>query len=150
MLSAAGEVRVSRSYLKCVSCADGGYPADDRLGIDGRYSAGTQRLASLAAASWSYDISSERLEELCGLCMTDNTIREIAQKHGAAMNGWQTSDPRACGEFREADGELELTTDAGFATAPALRALRLARWAVCAAEIRGGGCVGDYETARAA
>lgn len=111
MLSSAGEVRVSRIYLKCVSCADGGYPADDRLGIDGRYSAGTQRLASLAAASWSYDISSERLEELCGLCMTDNTIREIAQKHGAAMNGWQTSDPRACREFREADGELELTTD---------------------------------------
>ena len=111
MLSSAGEVRVSRIYLKCVRCADGGDPADDRLGIDGRHSAGTQRLASLAAASWSYGISRERLEELCGLCMTDHTIREIAQKHGAAMNGWQTSAPQACREFREADGELEFTTD---------------------------------------
>ncbi len=85
-MSTAGNVRLSRIYLKCVRCAGGGYAADDRLGIDGRYSVGTQRLACLAAVSWSYDMSSARLEELCGLRMADNTIRQIAQKHGAAMN----------------------------------------------------------------
>ena len=110
-MSTPGELRLSRIYLKCARCAVGGYAADSRLGIDGRYSVGTQRLASLAAASWSYDISSERLEELCGLQMSDNTIRDIAQRHGAAMNAWQNSDPQACREFREADGQIEFTTD---------------------------------------
>ena len=110
-MSTAGMVRLSRIYLKCVECAEGGYAADDRLGIDGRYSVGTQRLACLAAVSWSYDMSALRLEELCGLRMADNTIRQIAQKHGAAMNIWQNSEPQACREYREADGQLEFTTD---------------------------------------
>jgi hypothetical protein len=70
-----------------------------------------QRLASLAAASWSYDISSQRLAELCGIRVSENTIRDIAQTHGAAMNDWQNTDPEAAREFREAKGEAEFTTD---------------------------------------
>lgn len=111
VMSTAGRVRLSRIDLKCVECAEGGYVADDRLGIDGRYSVGTQRLACLAAVRWSYDMSALRLEELCGLRMADNTIRQIAQKHGAAMNIWQNSEPQACRDYREADGQLEFTTD---------------------------------------
>jgi hypothetical protein len=110
-MSTAGEVQLSRIYLKCVKCANGGYVADGRLGVDGRYSAGTERLACLAAASWSFDISSERLQELCGLRLADNTVRQIAQKHGIGMNVWQNSAPAACREFREADGQIEFTTD---------------------------------------
>ncbi|MBI1313255.1 hypothetical protein GC176_18340 [bacterium] len=67
-------------------------------------------LASLAAASWSYDISSQRLAELCGLQISENTIREIAQTHGAAMNAWQNTDPQAAREFRAAAGEAEFTS----------------------------------------
>ena len=110
-MSVAGEMKLSRIYFRCVKCADAGYAADDRLGIQGRYSAGVQRLACLAASSWSYDISSDRLAELCGIRIGDNAIREIAGQHGAAMNAWQTTDPEACREFREADGDIEFTTD---------------------------------------
>jgi len=86
VLTSAGELKFARVYFRCVKCGAGGYAADDRLGIDGRYSVEVQRLASLAAASWSYDVSSQRLEELCGIYISENTIREIAQQHGAAMN----------------------------------------------------------------
>jgi hypothetical protein len=48
---------------------------------------------------------------LCGLSLAANTIRDIAQKHGATMNSWQNTDPEACREFRETDGETEVTTD---------------------------------------
>ncbi|MCP4858341.1 MAG: hypothetical protein GY903_28015, partial [Fuerstiella sp.] len=34
-----------------------------RLLVEGRYSTGAERLACLAAASWSYHISSDRLDE---------------------------------------------------------------------------------------
>jgi len=111
LTTAAGDVRLSRIYLKCVGCQEGGFTVDGRLGVDGRYSVGAERLACLAAGSWSHAISSERLHELCGLSLAANTIRDIAQKHGAAMNSWQNTNPEACREFRETDGETEFTTD---------------------------------------
>jgi len=110
-MTTAGELNLSRIYLRCVKCGDGSYAADDRLGIGGRYSCGVQRLACLAASSWSYDISADRLAELCGIRIGDSAIREIAQQHGAAMNAWQNADPEGCREFREAEGEIEFTTD---------------------------------------
>ena len=79
VVTSAGELKLARVYFRCVKCCEGGYTADDRLGIDGRYSVEVQRLESLAAASWSYDISSQRLDELCGIGISENTIREIAQ-----------------------------------------------------------------------
>lgn len=110
-MTSSGEVKLSRIYYRCVKCGDGGYAADARLGIHGRYSSETERLVCLAAASWSYDISSDRLEELCGLRIGDTAIREISQRRGAAMNAWQNSDPEACRDFRESAGEVEFTTD---------------------------------------
>ncbi len=110
-MTTAGEMKLARIYFRCVKCGNSGYAADERLGIQGRYRAGAQRLACLAASSWSYDISSDRLAELCGICIGDNAIREIAQQHGAAMNAWQNSDPQACREFRDAKGDIEFTTD---------------------------------------
>ena len=111
MVTAAGEISLARIYFCCVQCREGGYAADDRLGINGRFSTGAERLACLAAASWSFDISSQRLEEFCGIRIADNTIRDVAQRHGAAMNAWQNSRPEACREFREAEGNPEFTTD---------------------------------------
>ena len=110
-MTTAGELELSRIYFRCVKCGDGGYAADERLGIGGRYSYGVQRLACLAAASWSYDISSDRLAEFCGIRIGDTTIREIADRHGTAMNAWQHTDPQAAREFRAAAGDIEFTTD---------------------------------------
>lgn len=110
-MTQAGEITVSRIYLRCVKCQSGGYPVDERLGIEGRYSKPAQRLICLAAASWSYDISSDRLKEFCGLSVSDTTIREVAQEHGAQANAWLRSDPVAVREFREATGDVEFTAD---------------------------------------
>lgn len=110
-MSQAGEVRVSRVYRGCVKCQGGGYALDERLGIDGRYSPQARRLISLAAASWSYDLSSEHLLEFCGLSVSDTTIREVAQATGAKMLEWQRTEPDAVAEFRRASGDVEFTTD---------------------------------------
>lgn len=109
--TATGAVKLSRVYFECPSCLDSGYPLDERLGVAGRYSHEAERLICLAAASWSYEVSSERLDELCGLKVGETTIREIAQRHGAAAGVWMRSAPEAVREFREADGDVEFTTD---------------------------------------
>ena len=95
----------------CAKCQVGSYPVDDRIGIEGRYSPQAQRLICLAAGSWSYDVSSDRLEEFCGLKISDTTIREAAQRHGAQASEWLRSEPAAVQEFREAVGVTEFTTD---------------------------------------
>ena len=94
VVTSAGELKVVRVYFRCVKCQAGGFSADERLGIDGRFS-----------------IAVQRLTELCGLQISENTIRKIAQSHGAAMNTWQNSDLQAVREFRAATGEPEFTTD---------------------------------------
>lgn len=111
MMTQAGEIEVSRVYLRCVKCAQGGYPVDERLGLEGRYSPNAQRLICLAAGSWSYDLASERLDDLCGLKISDTTIREVAQRHGAQATTWLREEPGAVREFREAEGDVEFTTD---------------------------------------
>lgn len=109
--TAAGDVRLSRVYFECPACLNGGYVLDERLGVAGRYSRQAQRLICLAAASWSYDVSAERLAELCGLTVSDTTIRELSQQHGAAANAWLREEPAAVAAFREATGAVEFTTD---------------------------------------
>jgi hypothetical protein len=109
--TAAGDVRLSRVYFECPACLNGGYALDERLGVAGRYSRQAQRLICLAGASWSYDVSAERLAELCGLTVSDTTIRELAQQHGAAANAWLREEPAAVAAFREATGAVEFTTD---------------------------------------
>lgn len=79
-MTVAGEVRLSRVYWECSKCLGGGCLLDERLGIEGRYSQGVERLMCLAAGSWSYDVSSDRLEEFCGLSISDTTIREVATR----------------------------------------------------------------------
>lgn len=81
------------------------------MGINGRYSPQAERLICLAGASWSFDVSCERLQEFCRLAVSDTTIREICQRHGQSMLQWQRESPQAVQEFREQRGDIEFTTD---------------------------------------
>jgi hypothetical protein len=84
---------------------------DERLGIDGRYSADARRLICLAGGSWSYDVAAERLREMCGLAVSDTTVREVSQAEGARMAVWQRTAPEVRAEFEKAPGDVEFTTD---------------------------------------
>ena len=77
--TAAGDIRLSRIYFECLPCREGACLLNRRIGVDGRYSRNAQRLICLAASSWSYDVSSDRMDEFCGLKISDTTIRRVAQ-----------------------------------------------------------------------
>lgn len=110
-MTAAGLVQLQRLYLRCPAGCGGLFPLDERLGIKGYVSWQAQRLLSLAAASWSYDRASKHLQEFCGLRVSDQTIRTVAQEHGGRMRRWQQQEPAACTTFRLAAGEAEFATD---------------------------------------
>jgi hypothetical protein len=100
-----------RTYFRCSQCAEGGYALDERCGIEGRYSPSARRLICLAGGSWSYDVASDHLGEMCGLKVSDTTVREVCQAEGAQMAVWQRTAPSVREEFREAEGDIEFTAD---------------------------------------
>jgi hypothetical protein len=104
-------VKLYRVYFVCRKCRLGEYPLDRRLGVEGTSSRQAQRLMCLAGASWSYDRSSQLLEEFCGLRVSDNTIRHVCQSEGAEMAQWQRTAHEARDEFRKATGDVEFSTD---------------------------------------
>lgn len=110
-MTAAGSVTVRRVYCRCSRCADGGYALDRRLGIDGKYSLDARRLICLAGGSWSYDGAAAHLREMCGLIVSDTTVRELCQAEGARMAVWQRTAPAVRTEFVQAEGDVEFTTD---------------------------------------
>ena len=106
-MTAAGRVVAARRSLRCGGCGLTAYPPDDRVGLDGFLSPGATRLACLAAASWSFDVASDRLEELAGVRIDDETIRRHvhraaagpAARREAAPPGRPSPRPTASVEF---------------------------------------------------
>lgn len=98
-------------YFVCRQCRLGSHPLDERLGIEGSLSPQAQRMLCLAGASWSFDRAARHLKELCGLSVSDNTVREVCQQRARLMALWQREAPQAHEPFQQAAGEIEFTTD---------------------------------------
>lgn len=111
MLTAAGAVTLRRVYFVCRCCGIGAFPLDARLGVTDSTSHQAQRLLCLAGSSWSFDRAAQHLREFCGLSVSDNKIREVCQRHGAAAAAWQRDAVEAHQGFRKATGDIEFCTD---------------------------------------
>lgn len=129
-MTAAGLVTVRRRYLVCPACGSGCHPRDGWLGLDGFLSRQAQRLACLAAASWSFDRASALLDELCGLRVSDTTIRAAAVAAGAQVRAWQRTSAAPAAAFAAAAGAIEFSTDGTHVNT--LGGWREMRWAIFA------------------
>jgi hypothetical protein len=72
--------------MRCGGCGLTAYPLDARIGAEGFLSPHATRLACLAAASWSFDVASDRLEEIAGLRIDDETPEVVAHGNVIANN----------------------------------------------------------------
>jgi len=69
------------------------------------------RMVTLAGSSWSFDVARDRLKELCGLRVSDETIRRVTEKLGKQAQTWLQSSPAAIEPLAKADGNVESYTD---------------------------------------
>jgi hypothetical protein len=111
IVTAAGEVTLSRVYFTCRRCGRHAHPLDDRLGLEGFVSPHAQRLICTLGADRSFERCARHLRDVAGLAVCDNTVRKVCDRHGALMRAWQRDDPEASGPFRRADGDVEFQTD---------------------------------------
>ena len=113
MLSAFGPLKITRRHFGCPDCREADYLADTVLGIDGYLSPRVLRLACRLSGDSSFEVASQRLDELCGIQVSGETLRRHCPVVGAAMAHWIRNEPAANVPFCEAAGEVEIQTDAG-------------------------------------
>ncbi len=129
-MTAAGRVELRRRSMRCPGCGVTTYPADTRVGIDGFLSPQAERLACLAAATWSFDLAADRLDELTGLRLDDETIRRHVHRAAARLTKHRDAHPPRAA-FAAARGEVEFLTDGVMApTRDGWRELKPARFQV--------------------
>jgi hypothetical protein len=108
-VTAAGRVLAARRSMRCGGCGTTAYPADGRIGLDGFLSPGATRLACLAAASWSFDVASDRLGELAGVRLDGETIRRHVHRAAGPVLRRRAEAPPAAPA--EAGGDVEFLAD---------------------------------------
>jgi hypothetical protein len=81
------------------------------VGIEDDYTVGLRDLAVYCAAEGSFAKAEQRLKKLCGISISENTIKMLCDKESVKIEQWQKTDPRVTLPFQHSYGELEFTTD---------------------------------------
>lgn len=84
----------------------------------------------LGGSSWSFDVASDRLWELCGIRISDETIRQVTEAAGEQSQAWLRGSESAVEPLRKAEGNVEFYTDGtSVNTRRGWREMRLSVWA---------------------
>jgi hypothetical protein len=84
VLTAVGQVQVSRPYYLCPHCHEGQFPADQELDIvDSGFSPGVRRMQALVGQDTSFDHGQQQMRLLAGLEVTAQSVERAAESIGA-------------------------------------------------------------------
>jgi hypothetical protein len=87
LLSGCGRISFKRRYYLCHHCHEGQYPLDDALGYDpGQMTPQLTSVAGRVGAELPFRRGSELLEALCGITLSENSIREATQRMGREVS----------------------------------------------------------------
>jgi hypothetical protein len=83
ILTAVGEVTVSRPYYLCPHCHEGRFPADAELDIeDTEFSPGVRRMQALVGQQAPFEQGREQMKVLAGLEVTTKAVERVAETIG--------------------------------------------------------------------
>jgi hypothetical protein len=111
-VSALGSLTIQRTYFRCQGCKTGGYPLDQRLGLDGFLTRQATRLACRAGAQHSFAAAEDLLADFCGWHISDECLRQACHEEARRIAQWQEQNPAATAAFPKAQGVVEFQTDA--------------------------------------
>jgi hypothetical protein len=84
VLTALGQVHVSRPYYRCPSCHAGQFPADVQLDIENtEFSPGVRRMQAIVGQEAPFDHGREQMKVLAGLEVTAKSVERTAEAVGA-------------------------------------------------------------------
>ncbi len=87
-----GEITVARARVFCLECEKLSQPADILLDEleGGRATSKLRELICLSTASWPFEVAQGVLHDLCGVDLSDETMRQLSQKEGQRLIEEQT------------------------------------------------------------
>ena len=111
-MTVVGEVELSRRYYSCRKCHENQSPLDAWAGaVAGKCTPATRRMLALAGMSFSFDTAAERLEELCLLKVSNDTIRRVSEEEGQAAKQFLITSAAPANAFAKAQGDVEFYSD---------------------------------------
>ena len=98
VLTAVGQVEVSRPYYLCPHCHTGQFPADVELDIeDTEFSPGVRRMQAVVGQEVPFDHGRQQMKLLAGLEVTtkavERTAEAIGERHRAPASSGRSSEP---------------------------------------------------------
>lgn len=107
-----GEIEVGRRYYSCRKCHQNHLPFDQWSGLaSGMATPAARRMLTLAGMSWSFDMASRNLLELCLLKVSNDTIRRVSEEEGQSARQWIAQSAEPAKVFAKGRGDQEFYTD---------------------------------------
>lgn len=107
-----GEVELGRRYYACGTCHENQTPLDAWAGmVAGKCTPAARRMLALAGMSFSFDMAARRLEELCLLKVSNDTIRRVSEEEGEAAQRFLATSDAPAKAFARGTGDMEFYTD---------------------------------------
>lgn len=107
-----GEVELGRRYYACRTCHENQTPLDAWAGVmAGKCTPATRRLLALAGMSFSFDTAADRLQELCVLRVSNDTIRRVSEEEGEAAQRFLATSDAPAKAFAKGMGQTEFYSD---------------------------------------
>jgi len=111
LVSCVGEVSVERRCHHCPSCRRGFSPFDGWSGLTrDTLTPRGRRMAVLAGSRMSFDVASDHLQELCGIRISDQSIRRACHDAGRQAQAHLLQEASSA-SVREAPGACECSLD---------------------------------------
>ena len=63
------------------------------------------------STAWSFDRASDKLEDICHMNVSDDTIERVCQHEGEEARQWLRENQRTARSFEQAPGEPEFYSD---------------------------------------
>jgi hypothetical protein len=101
LLSALGEVELSRPWYLCPHCHNGQFPLDRQLDVENRdCSPGVRRMQAIVGQEAPFDHGRQQMKVLAGLEVTAKSVERTAEAIGADIAaGEQSEIPRSLSEI---------------------------------------------------
>lgn len=111
-------MNIQRRYYACRTCGQTYTPWDNWAGVGAiQVTEHARKLIVTVSTAWSFDNASEKLDEICSMRVSDDTIERVCQDEGERARKWlRGADERQGGNelvkaFEQAAGEPEFYSD---------------------------------------
>ena len=112
LLTTVGAMHVERRYYACRHCGAKQVPWDAWAGVGVRQmTEHVRKMITIVGSSWSFDVASDRLRDLCHIRVSNDTIRRVCDEEGRRAQAWLAEADEPARAIEGAAGHYEFYTD---------------------------------------